>query len=78
MKINLEAGRLNIIVKWKEKNAIRESERKYMVNKEWICIVCNNHNYTLSGKCKHLHTKKHKDAVIRIIMNKIIDIMHKK
>ena len=60
------------------KNAIRESKRKYMVNKEWICIVCNNHNYTLSGKCKHLHTKKHKDAVIRIIMNKIIDITHKK
>ena len=55
-----------------------EMERKYMVNKEWICIVCDNHNYTLSGKCKHLHTKKHKDAVIRIIMNKIIDIMHKK
>ena len=60
------------------KNAIRESKRKYMVNKEWICIVCDNHNYTLSGKCKHLHTKKHKDAVNRIIMNKIIDIIHKK
>ena len=60
------------------KNAIRESKRKYMVNKEWMCIVCDNHNYTLSGKCKHLHTKKHKDAVNRIIMNKIIDIIHKK
>ena len=60
------------------KDAIRESKRKYMVNKEWICIVCNNHNYTLSGKNKHLHTKKHKDAVNRIIMNKIIDIIHKK
>ena len=60
------------------KNAIRESKRKYMVNKEWICIVCANHNYTLSGKCKHLSSKKHKDAVNRIIMNKIIDIIHKK
>ena len=60
------------------KNAIRESKRKYMVNKEWICIVCDNHNYMLSGKTKHLHTKKHKDAVNRIIMNKIIDIIHKK
>ena len=50
-----------------------------MVNKEWICIVYNNHNYTLSGKTKHLHTKKHiKNVVNRIIMNKIIDIIHKK
>ena len=49
-----------------------------MANKEWICIFCANHNYTISGKCKHLHTKKHKDAVNRIIMNKIIDIIHKK
>ena len=60
------------------KDAIRQSKTRYMLNKEWICIVCDNHNYTLSGKCKHLNTKKHKDAVIRIIMNKIIDIMHKK
>ena len=57
---------------------IRQSKTRYMLNKEWICIVCDNHNYTLSGKCKHLHTKKHNDAVIRIIMNKIIDITHKK
>ena len=60
------------------KNATRESKRKYMLNKEWICIVCNCHNYTLSGKCEHLRTKKHKDAVNRIIMNKIINIIHKK
>ena len=60
------------------KDAIRQSKTQYMLNKEWICIVCDNHNYTLSGKCKHLHTKKHKDAVNRIIMNKIIDIIHKK
>ena len=60
------------------KDAIRQSKTRHMLNKEWICIVCDNHNYTLSGKCKHLYTKKHKDAVNRIIMNKIIDIMHKK
>ena len=60
------------------KDAIRQSKIRYMLNKEWICIVCDNHNYKLSGKCKHLHTKKHKDAVSRIIMNKIINIIHKK
>ena len=60
------------------KDAIRQSKTRYMLNKEWICIVCDNHNYTLSGKCKYLRTKKHKDAVNRIIMNKIIDIIHKK
>ena len=60
------------------KDAIRQSKTQYMLNKEWICIVCDSHNYTLSGKCKHLHTKKHKGAVNRIIMNKIIDIIHKK
>ena len=39
------------------KYTIRQSKKRYMVNKEWICIVCDNHNYTLSGKCKHLRTK---------------------
>ena len=53
------------------KYAIRRSKTRYMVNKEWTCIVCNNHDYTLSGKCKHLRTKKHKDTVNRIIMGKI-------
>ena len=61
------------------KNAIRESKTRYMLNKEWICIVCDNHNYTLSGKCKHLHTKKHiKNKTAYDVMNKIIDIIHKK
>ena len=60
------------------KDAIRQSKKRYMSNKEWICIICDDHNYTLSGKCKHLRSKKHKDAVNRIIMNKIIDIIHKK
>ena len=60
------------------KDTIRQSKTQYMLNKEWICIVCDNHNYTLSGKYKHLHTKKHKDAVNRIIMNKTTNIIHKK
>ena len=53
------------------KNAIRQSKTRYMLNKEWICIVCDDHNYTLSGKCKHLRTKKHMDVVNRIIKGEI-------
>ena len=61
------------------KNAIRQSATRYMLNKEWICIVCANHNYTLSGKCKHLRTKKHiKNKAAYDVMNKIINIIHKK
>ena len=58
------------------KDAIRQSKTRYMLNKEWICIVCDCHNYTLSGKYKHLHTKKHKDAVNRIIKGEINHICH--
>ena len=35
-----------------KKDAIRPSKTRQMVNKEWTCIVCDNHDYTLSGKCK--------------------------
>ena len=52
-------------------DAIRRSKTRYIVNKEWICIVCENHNYTLSGKCKHLRIKTHKDTVNRIIKGEI-------
>ena len=52
-------------------DATQRSKTPYMANKEWICIVCDNHNYTLSGKCKNLRTKKHKDAVNRIIKGEI-------
>ena len=48
-------------------DVIRQSKTRYMVNKEWICIVCDNHNNALSRKCKHLRTKKHKDTANRII-----------
>ena len=41
------------------KQAITRSKTKYMVNKEWRCPVCDNHNYTLAGKWNHLKSKKH-------------------
>ena len=52
-------------------DAVQRSKAQYMVNNEWIWIVCDNHNYTLSGKCKHLRTRKHMDAVNRIIKGEI-------
>ena len=41
------------------KNAIRESKTKYMLNKEWTCEVCGNHDYSLAGKWSHIKTRKH-------------------
>ena len=41
------------------KEAIKQSKTKYMMNKEWRCEICDNHDYKLSGKWKHLNTKKH-------------------
>lgn len=51
-----------------------------MLNKEWYCNVCKTgRNYKLAGKTCHLRTKKHIKNVNTIdIMNKIIDITHKK
>ena len=37
----------------------RQSKTKYMVNKQWLCPVCNNRDYSLAGKWSHLKTKKH-------------------
>ena len=45
------------------KKAITQSKTKYMLNKEWRCPVCNNHNYTLAGKWCHINTNKHKKNV---------------
>ena len=39
------------------KKAIKQTKTKYMLNKEWRCPTCNNHNYTLAGKWHHLKTK---------------------
>ena len=41
------------------KQATRLTKTKYMLNKEWICPVCGNRNYSLAGKWSHLKTKKH-------------------
>ena len=30
-----------------------------MLNKEWICPDCGDHNYMMAGKWNHLKTKKH-------------------
>ena len=47
------------------KQAITRSKNKYMLNKEWLCPLCDNHNYTLAGKSTHLKTKKHKKNYIK-------------
>ena len=41
------------------KNALTKSKTKYMLNKEWRCKACDDHNYTMAGKWSHMHTKKH-------------------
>ena len=41
------------------KNALKQSKTKYMLNKEWRCEACDDHNYTLAGKWSHLKSKKH-------------------
>ena len=41
------------------KNALTQSKTKYMLNKTWICEVCNDHDYKLAGKWSHMHTRKH-------------------
>ena len=50
-----------------KKEAIKQSKTRYMLNKEWICPVCNR-DYSLAGKWSHLKTKKHiKNAVIQAL-----------
>ena len=39
----------------------RPNKTKCMLNKEWRCPFCYNHNYTLAGKWSHLKTNKHKE-----------------
>ena len=41
------------------KQGTRQTKTKYMLNKEWVCSVCGNRNYSLAGKWSHLKTKKH-------------------
>ena len=50
------------------KEAIKQSKTKYMLNKEWICDVCGNKDYTLAGKWSHIKTKKHiKNTVLNAL-----------
>ena len=37
--------------------ANRPTKIKYMLNKEWICPNCGDHNYTMAGKWTHLKSK---------------------
>ena len=41
------------------KQAHKPIKTKYMLNKEWKCSVCENKDYSLTGKWSHLKTKKH-------------------
>ena len=41
------------------KVAYRESKTRYMLNKTWVCEVCNGHDYSLAGKWSHIRTRKH-------------------
>ena len=42
------------------KHANQQSKNKYILNKEWRCPVCDNHDYKMAGKWKHLNSLKHK------------------
>ena len=41
------------------KNALTQSKTKYMLNKTWICEVCDGRDYKLAGKHSHMRTRKH-------------------
>ena len=41
------------------KQAIQKSKNKHILNKEWKCSICGDHDYKLIGKWNHLKTKKH-------------------
>ena len=46
------------------KAAIRISQTKYILKKEWHCDVCNNDfNYLMAGKWKHIKTKRHQNEL---------------
>ena len=45
--------------KEEKKEAMKPIKTNYMLNKEWICPECGDHNYTMAGKWTHLKSKKH-------------------
>ena len=55
------------------KQAITQSKTKYMVNKEWRCPVCDNHNYTLAGKWNH-QSQIYKHILCKRILYKSIQL----
>ena len=56
------------------KNALTQSKTKYMLNKEWRCKACDDHNYTMAGKWSHMHTKKHIFNTIKKSLEDDLDI----
>ena len=56
------------------KNALTQSKTKYMLNKEWRCKACDDHNYTMAGKWSHMHTKKHIFNTIKKALEDDLDI----
>ena len=55
------------------KNALTQSKTKYMLNKEWRCKACDDHNYTMAGKWSHMHTRKH---IFNTIKKALEDDLH--
>ena len=45
------------------KRAIQQSKNKHILNKEWRCSACDNHDYKMAGKWKHLNSQKHKKNI---------------
>ena len=56
------------------KNALTQSKTKYMLNKEWRCKACDDHNYTMAGKWSHMYTRKHKFNTIKKALEDDLDI----
>ena len=75
-KVKRGQGRPKVFTDEERKN----HKTAYMLNKEWYCEICKTGwNYTLAGKSCHLKTMKHiKNIRPCDVMNKIIDITHKK
>ena len=55
-------------------NALTQSKTKYMLNKEWRCQACDDHNYTMAGKWSHMNTKKHIFNTIKKALDDADDI----
>ena len=53
----------------------KKSKSKYMLNKKWYCLTCNNNkNYTLAGKTSHLKTMRHHKAISDMLEDIVTDI----